>query len=140
LITTIWSRIKKKSRTYSTAHHQLNFDALRNFVDTRLRKDHQFTIPPMTAEYLFNEINNQLCHKAKGIDAINVHLLKIGCNDLLPSLLYHYNSSITSGILPLVKLRRFLRRVHAKTKITIDQSLCCQYCQKSWNAITEYIS
>jgi hypothetical protein len=71
-----------------TAHHQPNFDALRNFVDTRLCKDHQFTIPPMSAEYLFDEINNLSCHKAKGIDAINVHLLKIGCNDLLPSLLY----------------------------------------------------
>ena len=33
-----------------TAHHQPNFDALRNiFVDTQLRKDHQLTIPPMTA-------------------------------------------------------------------------------------------
>jgi hypothetical protein len=42
----------------------------------------------MSAEYLFDEINNLSCHKAKGIDAINVHLLKIGCNDLLPSLLY----------------------------------------------------
>ena len=83
-----------------TAHHQPNFDALRNFVDTRLCKDHQFTIPPMTAEYLFNEINNLSCHKAKGIDAINFHLLKIGCNDLLPSLLYLYNSSIASGIFP----------------------------------------
>ena len=71
---------------------------MRNFVDTRLCKDHKFTIPPMTAEYLFNEINNLSCHKTKGIDAINVHLLKIGCNDLLPSLLYLYNSSITSGI------------------------------------------
>jgi hypothetical protein len=54
----------------------------------------------MTAEYLFNEINNLSCHKAKGIDANNVHLLKIGCNDLLPSLMYLCNSSITSGIFP----------------------------------------
>ncbi|CAB4045204.1 Hypothetical predicted protein [Paramuricea clavata] len=83
-----------------SAHHQPNFDALRNFVDTPLCKDHQFKIPPMTSEYLLNEINNLLCHKAKGIDAINVHLLKIDCNDLLPSLLYLYNSSITSGIFP----------------------------------------
>jgi hypothetical protein len=56
----------------------------------------------MTAEYLFNEINNLSCHKAKGIDAINVHLLEIGCNNLLPSLLdlYLYNSSVASGIFP----------------------------------------
>jgi hypothetical protein len=83
-----------------TTQQQPNFDALRNFVDTRLHKDHQFTIPPMTAEYLLNEINNLSRHKAKGIDPINVHLLKIGCNDLLPSLLYLYNFSITSGIFP----------------------------------------
>jgi hypothetical protein len=54
----------------------------------------------MPSAYLLNEIRNLACHKAKGIDAINVQLLKIGYSEILPSLLHIYNSSITSTIFP----------------------------------------
>jgi hypothetical protein len=106
------------------AVQQPNFDALRHFVDNRLPKKHQFTIPLMPADYLLNEINNLSCHKAKGID---VQLLKIGCNEILPSLLHIYNSSITSGIFPdqwkIGKITPVFKKAPDKIKIIIDQSL-----------------
>ncbi|CAB4000255.1 Hypothetical predicted protein, partial [Paramuricea clavata] len=85
---------------HDTTHHEPNLEPLRQFVKTRLPDNHHFTVPVMSAEYLLNAINNLSCNKAKGVDSINIHLLQVGCNEVLPSLLYIYNTSITSGIFP----------------------------------------
>ncbi|CAB4007131.1 Hypothetical predicted protein, partial [Paramuricea clavata] len=85
---------------HDTTHHKPNLEPLRQFVKTHLPDNHHFTVPAMSAEYLLNAINNLSCNKAKGVDSINIHLLQVGCNEVLPSLLYIYNTSITSGIFP----------------------------------------
>ena len=81
-------------------HNDLDFDALQQFVADRLPTGCQFTIPPVSEDYLLKEIQELSCAKAKGIDSLNVRLLQVGRYELVSPLLYIYNSSIKSGVFP----------------------------------------
>ena len=81
-------------------HNDPDFDTLQQFVADHLPSGCQFTIPPMSEDYLLKEIQELSCAKAKGVDSLNVRLLQIGCYELVTSLLYIYNFSIKSGVFP----------------------------------------
>jgi hypothetical protein len=58
------------------------------------------SVPPMNEKVMSEQIKNSPDNKAKGVDSINTKLLKIARPNILPSLTYIYNFSISSGIFP----------------------------------------
>lgn len=58
------------------------------------------TIPQVSQDFLSKQIEKLSPNKAKGIDSLNVKLLKLAKPVILPPLIYIYNLSISSGIFP----------------------------------------
>ena len=58
------------------------------------------SIPVVPEDFLSQQIEGLSTNKAKGIDSLNVKLLKMARPMIKASLLYIYNSSISLGIFP----------------------------------------
>ena len=63
---------------------------------------HPFDIPPVTVEYVRNEIRKMPVGKATGLDGISVKMLKLSCNVVSPLITWIMNLSISTNKFPSV--------------------------------------
>ena len=76
------------------------FTRLKDFVDSKVNDDTNFTIPLVNCSFVNNYLSNIDATKATGLDSIGPKLLKIAPNILTPSITYIINKSIESGVFP----------------------------------------
>ena len=65
-----------------------DFTLLKNFVDSKVNDDTNFTIPLVNCLFVNNYLSNMDVTKATGLDSIGSKLLKIAPNILTPSITY----------------------------------------------------
>ena len=77
-------------------HKEKILDTVNRFVHQRaLTGVPPLSIPPVPEDFLSQQIQGLSTNKAKGIDSLNVRLLKMARPKIVASLLYIYNSSIS---------------------------------------------
>ena len=76
------------------------FTRLKDFVDSKVNDETNFTIPLVNCSFVNNYLSNIDATKAAGLDSIGPKLLKIAPNILTPSITYIINKSIESGVFP----------------------------------------
>ena len=82
-------------------HSEEILDTVNRFVHQRAPNGiPPVSIPPVPEDFLSQQIEGLSTNKAKGIDSLNVKLLKMARPMIKASLLYIYNSSISMGIFP----------------------------------------
>ena len=82
-------------------HNEEILDTVNRFVHQRAPTGvPPLSIPPVPEDFLSQQIEGRSTNKAKGIDSLNVRLLKMARPVIKASLLYIYNSSISLGIFP----------------------------------------
>ena len=99
------------------------------------------SIPPVPGDFLSQQIEGLSTNKAKGIDSLNVKLLKMARPMIKASLLYIYfiiQASVWESFLIIGKLPRsppFTNLDERKTSITIVLYLYCPHSPRSWSAL-----
>ena len=82
-------------------HNEEILDTVSRFVHQRAPTGvPPLSIPPVPEDFLSQQIEGLSTNKAKGIDSLNVKLLKMARPMIKASLLYIYSSSISLGIFP----------------------------------------
>ena len=82
-------------------HSEEILDTVSRFVHQRAPTGvPPLSIPPVPEDFLSQQIEGLSTNKAKGIDSLNVKLLKMARPMIKASLLYIYNLSISFGIFP----------------------------------------
>lgn len=82
-----------KKRTY-------NSSKLSNFVDSKVPEGIEFNIPPVSASFIHQQLQNLKVNKATGVDDISAKYLKLSASVNSQPLATILNLSITSGIYP----------------------------------------
>ena len=72
------------------------------FVKNKLKRDDEFSIPPMTVCEIGKHISTMENNKSMGLDGINPFLLKLALPYVVQSLTYVYNLYTASNIFPKV--------------------------------------
>ena len=78
----------------------INYHILKEFVNQRLENNTKFEIPPISERKVFEYIRGIDTTKAKGLDEISPHYLKMTAEDVTPSLTYLCNRSLETGQFP----------------------------------------
>ena len=82
-----------KKRTY-------NSSKLSNFVDSKVPEGIEFDIPPVSASFIHQQLQNLKVNKATGVDDISAKYLKLSASVISQPLATILNLSIASGIYP----------------------------------------
>ena len=73
---------------------------LSNFVDSKVPEGIEFNIPPVSASFIHQQLQNLKVNKATGVDDISAKYLKLSASVISQPLASILNLSITSGIYP----------------------------------------
>ena len=96
-----FSRHYKKKLKSSGKNRTYNSSKLSNFVDSKVPEGIEFDIPPVSASFIHQQLQNLKVNKATGVDDINAKYLKLSTSVIAQPLATILNLTITSGIYPV---------------------------------------
>ncbi len=111
-----------------------SLQTLLDFISSRLASNKQFTIPPVSLNFVEKQLQLFDDGKAVGLDGISPKLLRLGASAITPSLTYMFNFSIKNGIYPNIWKTAKITPIHKKavfrTKEILDQFQSYQQCPR----------
>ncbi len=94
---------------------EMDVTVLQDFISSRLAPNKQFTIPPVSLNFIEKQLQLLDDGKAVGLDGISPKFLHLGASAITSSITYMFNLSIKNGSYPNIWKTAKITPIHKMT-------------------------